>query len=151
MCLSYDASSAPDPIRIGRIGEDLAAAFLLLRGYRITARNVRCGPREIDLVAEKDDWIIVVEVRYRRNCERGRPDETVQRRKCTHLLRAGMSYWLGPAGGRGRVRFDLISIFLTGSGLQLRHYPHFIVPGRGLGPGAAGRWTRGSTAYSSPF
>lgn len=112
----------------GRAAEDLAAAFLRLRGFRILARNVREGPREIDLIAEEAGWVVVVEVRYRADTNRGLAEESVGWRKRTHLLRAGRSYWLREGHRHGRLRFDLVTLHAGQDGLTVRHHRHFILP-----------------------
>jgi putative endonuclease len=114
----------------GRAAEDLAAAFLRLRGFRILARNVREGPREIDLVAEDAGWVVVVEVRYRVDTSRGLAEESVGFRKRTHLLRAGRSYWLREGHRHGRLRFDLVTLHACPDGLTVRHHRHFLLPHR---------------------
>lgn len=53
--------------RLGDTGEQLAAAYLVQRGYTIIARNWRCRSGEIDLVARDGDQIVFVEVRARRD------------------------------------------------------------------------------------
>lgn len=125
MCLPDDTR-----VRRGRLAEELAAAFLALSGFRLLGRNVRDGPREIDLVATIDGWAVVVEVRYRSMIDRGRPEESVGRRKQTHLLRAGRSWWLREGRAHGPLRFDLLAIEREPRGLILRHYPHFMNPDR---------------------
>jgi putative endonuclease len=50
---------------IGRRAEQHAALHLQSLGYRITGRNVRVGALEVDLLAETDEVIAVVEVRHR--------------------------------------------------------------------------------------
>ncbi|MBF0281117.1 MAG: YraN family protein [Zetaproteobacteria bacterium] len=47
----------------GQAGEVLAAEYLLSRGYRVVARNVRLARGEIDLIVEKDDLLVIVEVK----------------------------------------------------------------------------------------
>ena len=113
----------------GRLAESLAASYLQLRGFRILERNLRDGPRELDLIAEQGGWIVVVEVRFRGRTGRGLPEETIHPAKRRNLLRAGRAYWLKAGRGRGLLRFDLISLHFTGEGMRLRHYPHFINPG----------------------
>lgn len=39
--------------KIGVVGEDVAARFLISQGYRILARNVRKGNFEVDIIAER--------------------------------------------------------------------------------------------------
>lgn len=115
-------------LAVGRLAEALAASYLRLRGYAILEQNVRLGPREIDLVAVRDGWLIMVEVRYRRDDRRGLPEESIHAGKQVHLLRAGKTYWLERGRIHGRLRFDLICLTLRPDGLVLRHHPHFLRP-----------------------
>lgn len=89
---------------------------------------MRDGPREIDLVARGEGWIVIVEVRLRARLDWGAPEETVRHLKRQHLLRAGKAYWLRLSEPRPPLRFDLIGITLTGQGLALRHHPYFLNP-----------------------
>ena len=47
----------------GNSGEDKAAAFLLGESYRIIERNFRTRSGEIDIIAQKDDVLVFVEVK----------------------------------------------------------------------------------------
>jgi putative endonuclease len=132
MCPPLDVLPSEPPGRStswGRCAEDLAASYLRLRGFRILARNYRDGPRELDLVCAWSGALVVVEVRCRARVDRGRPEETVPAWKKRHLLRAGRRFWLDRGRDVGRLRFDLIAIELTASGLSLRHFPEFMNPG----------------------
>ncbi len=112
----------------GRLGEDLAASYLLLRGFTILERNAREGPRELDLIASIPGWFVVVEVRLRADAERGLPEQSIQWRKRQQLRRAAEARWLRQGRDYGPLRMDMISVLLTPDGLRLRHYPHFMVP-----------------------
>jgi putative endonuclease len=128
---SPDGSLA-STVSIGRWAESLAACYLSLRGFHVLARNVRDGPRELDLLAAEGNWAVVIEVRFRSSVERGRPEETVNHRKRTQLLRAGKAWWLADGRRYGMLRFDLVTLELVPHGLRLRHFPHFLIPdGRG--------------------
>jgi len=117
-------------VAAGRAAEDLAAAYLTLNGFRILGRNVRDGPRELDIVAVEGIWAVVVEVRFRSANDRGRPDESVDHRKRTHLVRAAESWWLRAGRQLGPLRFDLVTLERRPRGMVVRHFPHFLVPGR---------------------
>ena len=68
--------AAPDPKKVaafhnGISAESKAAAYLLVKGYRILARRYRSPAGEIDIVAEKKKTIYCVEVKYRQNAAQG--------------------------------------------------------------------------------
>lgn len=48
---------------LGRLGEDLAAEFLVKKGYRLLRRNWVICRREIDLLMLDGDTLVVVEVK----------------------------------------------------------------------------------------
>jgi Holliday junction resolvase-like predicted endonuclease len=47
----------------GRLGEDIAARFLVKHGYHIVHRNWRAGKLEIDIIARGKDGLRFVEVK----------------------------------------------------------------------------------------
>ena len=55
-----------DSRALGALGEDIAAAHLVRRGYRIVDRNVRADGVEMDIIASKRGTIVFVEVKTRR-------------------------------------------------------------------------------------
>ena len=74
--------SSGDPRReIGARAEAAAARYLKRRGYRILERNLRTRIGEIDIVATDGDWLVVVEVRSRREDSPVSPRETLTRQK----------------------------------------------------------------------
>lgn len=77
----------PDPSRqfVGARAEAAAARYLKRQGYRILERNLRTRLGEIDIVATDDDWLVVVEVRSRREDSPVSPRETLTRQKRSKL------------------------------------------------------------------
>src|SRR5688500_19588675 len=55
----------------GKLGEDLACAELVRRGYAILARRYRTRYGEIDIVARDGRWVVFVEVKARAGGEFG--------------------------------------------------------------------------------
>ena len=53
--------------KLGRQGEALAAAFLEQKKYRIIERNYRHVRADVDLIAIKDNFLVVVEIKTRYN------------------------------------------------------------------------------------
>jgi len=50
---------------LGELGEQRAQAYLHSNGYKIKHVNWTFGKLEIDIVAEKDGWLVIVEVKTR--------------------------------------------------------------------------------------
>lgn len=98
---------------IGHRAEDLAAAYLEREGFRVLWRNIRIGSLEIDLVAMKDDLVIIVEVRSRSASAFEGPLASIGWNKRRMLLRAARGLWRGrlkKVPDVARVRIDVIAI-----------------------------------------
>ncbi len=98
---------------LGAEGESHAASFLMCRGYRIAARNVRYDGVEIDLIARRGRLVVFVEVKTRRTRRFGAPELAVDRRKQARIIRAAAA-WLGQhPGSAHKVRFDVVACSVT--------------------------------------
>jgi len=124
-----ERSNAAPHLALGAEGETRAALHLARRGYRIVARNVRCGGVELDLVARKGRLVAFVEVKTRRCHRFGPPEMAVDPRKRARLVR-GAAHWLSENGRGGllRARFDVVACEVgpDASGTdqwQIRHIP----------------------------
>ncbi|MGC1378127.1 MAG: YraN family protein [Anaerolineales bacterium] len=78
--------------KIGRWGEEMAAAYLQERGYEIVEKNARTPCGEIDLVARRDGLTVFVEVKTRTSRRFGLPEEAITPRKQAHMLAAAEHY-----------------------------------------------------------
>ncbi len=96
---------------LGIQGEDDAVAYLIKKGYRIKLRNYRFAKAEIDIIAENDDWVVMVEVKTRTNDSFGNPEDFVSRKKQKHLIRAA-NHYAEAFDITKDIRFDIISILL---------------------------------------
>ena len=108
--------------RTGDWGEDIAAAYLVERGYRIEARNLRIGRGEIDIVAIGEGILAMVEVKSGRSRRYGRPEERVTRAKQRQLCR--LARWFLQAQPRLEfdIRFDVLVVEGTREDHTIRHY-----------------------------
>ncbi len=109
--------------RLGDLGEKAAEELLAGQGYRIVARKHRCPRGEIDLVAERGELLVFVEVRTRGNRLFGGPEETVGAAKQRRLVRAARDFlarWRGPPRG---ARFDVVAVVDDPAGPRLTHFP----------------------------
>ena len=97
---------------LGRLGESLAADYLVALGYTIIARNWRCQRGELDLVVRLADTIVAVEVKTRRGTLYGAPLEAIGYVKARRL-RSLLSLWVREHRPRSaRLRIDAIGITL---------------------------------------
>lgn len=94
---------------LGKKAEDLAADFLLKNGYKILIRNFRFQKAEIDIIAEKDNLIIITEVKARSTDAFLLPQEAVNKRKISLIVSAA-NHYLEEFNKNQEVRFDIISV-----------------------------------------
>jgi uncharacterized protein (TIGR00252 family) len=76
----------------GRAAEDLAAAYLEVRGFTMLDRNWRNRWCELDLVARAPDSIHFIEVKYRRTTAYGYAAEYISGDKTARLMRAALAW-----------------------------------------------------------
>jgi putative endonuclease len=107
---------------IGRGAEDLAAEHVIADGFRILWRNVRIGPLELDVIAKKDDLVVIVEVRSRGPGAFEGPLASITWSKRRMLLRASRGLWRGRLKKMPdvqRVRIDVIAITSRADGQHI--------------------------------
>jgi putative endonuclease len=100
-----------DKIETGNKGETLAAEFLQHQGYEIVERNYRHGHAEIDLIVQRKDWVLFVEVKTRTSTSYGEPEDFVDSRKINKIYEAAEE-WIYSTDWQGHIRFDIISVKL---------------------------------------
>lgn len=109
-----------DKIKTGSKGENLAADYLLKKGFEILERNFRFKHAEIDLIIKQEDWLIFVEVKTRSSSAFGEPEEFVDEFKARKIYEAAEDY-IFKTDWQGHVRFDVVSIKL-GERDEIMHF-----------------------------
>ncbi len=95
---------------LGRVGEEIAAQYLIGLGAEIVARNYTIKGGEIDLIAELDGMLHFVEVKLRTTTAFGRGAEAVTPTKQRLICRTAL-YYLKQHHALDRVcRFDVIEV-----------------------------------------
>lgn len=69
----------------GNDGEDFAADYYEKNGYRLLCRNFKGTHGEIDIIAEKDAYIVFAEVKLRAVLSQ-KPAEAVDSQKMLHIV-----------------------------------------------------------------
>jgi putative endonuclease len=112
----------------GKEGEDIATKYLQENGYQIIDRNWRFHKKELDIVATKDDYLIVVEVKSRSTDYFEHPADAITPAKIRFLVKATQAY-VDLREIKQEVRFDVISVIKKGESYQLEHIEDaFIAP-----------------------
>ena len=111
----------------GLAGEDMASSLLLQKGYKIIERNWRCGHLEVDIIAENEDYLVIVEVKTRKNAIFGSPEAFVDKQKQRHLIRAAM-YYAKFKHITKEIRFDIISVINSPELQEVNHIENAFKP-----------------------
>jgi putative endonuclease len=93
----------------GQKGEETASAYLSRKGYKILFRNWKYGKHEIDIIAEKDDFIVFVEVKSRSDELMVPLGSVISREKQRSLIFAAEGY-IRRFGIDKESRFDVVTI-----------------------------------------
>lgn len=93
----------------GKIAEDLAAEYLQKKGYKVLTRNFRFQKAEIDIIAEKENLIVIIEVKARSTDAFMLPQEAVTKTKIKSIVSAA-NHYLEEFNRNNEVRFDIISV-----------------------------------------
>ncbi len=105
---------------LGKLGEELAVEFLLQNGYDILETNWTFQKAEIDIIAQKQSILAVVEVKTRSSIAFGLPQDFVKPKKIQLLVKAVNEYTVSKDLDVD-VRFDIISIFKEDKVYKIKH------------------------------
>ncbi|MCX6257192.1 MAG: YraN family protein [Bacteroidia bacterium] len=112
---------------LGRKGEEMALEHLKKNGYEILATNWQFKHLELDIVAQKDKTLVIVEVKTRSSDYFEQPADTVNRKKQKLIIEATNGY-IEQFDLDMEVRFDIISIYFYGKRVKLEHIEDAFYP-----------------------
>ena len=107
--------------QVGGWVESLAANYLFKHGLKRIDQNYRCRLGEVDLIMQDQQYLVFVEVRYRKNNDFGGAKASVTREK-QQKIRKVAQFYLKRFGVRGQYifcRFDVIAVCSVSEGLQV--------------------------------
>lgn len=107
-------------VGLGARGEAAAADYLLRRGYKIIDRNYRCSLGEIDMIAQKGNYLVVCEVKTGSSSV-GDPLEAVTPSKQRRLRQLGEYYWHFETDRKSQVRFDVLAVRAPDQACRIDH------------------------------
>lgn len=106
---------------LGKLGEEIATAHLLQKGYTIVQTNWTFQKAEIDILARLKNTLAVIEVKTRTSAHFGDPQDFVTPKKIKLLVKA-VSAYVEQQNLDVEVRFDIIAITLPKTN-TLQHKP----------------------------
>jgi putative endonuclease len=104
--------SMSDTAYTGREGEEIAARYLLRRGYRIIERNIRLKRYEIDIVAFdlRRGITVFAEVKTRSTYSAAYPVRTAVDARKRRAMREAVARWVVAHEFDGAGRIDIICV-----------------------------------------
>lgn len=106
---------------LGKIGEEIAAQYMLANGYKILRRNFYFDRAEIDIIAQKEeDTVVIVEVKTRNSDYFGDPQSFVTPNKIKLLVKVA-NHFIVSNDLDVEVRFDIIAILKNNKQERLEH------------------------------
>ena len=105
---------------LGKKGEEMALGYLRKNGYRIRDTNWRFGKNEIDIIADKNNFLVIVEVKTKKSNYFSEPEASVTKKKQGFMIRAANAYikWNNI---NLETRFDIIAIIINQDQHEINH------------------------------
>jgi putative endonuclease len=99
----------------GKKGENIACAFLESKGYKIVEKNFRAARCEIDIIAQRDEYIIFIEVKTRKTQKFGSASQAVGTVKRKNIITAAVMFVeTNDLYVNLQPRFDVIEVYMDG-------------------------------------
>ncbi|QYJ69219.1 YraN family protein [Flavobacterium litorale] len=105
---------------LGKLGEALAVEYLQKKEYTILETNWIFQKAEIDIIAQKDGILAIVEVKTRSSTDFGLPQDFVKPKKIQLLVKAVNEYIL-QNDLDVTTRFDIIAIHKKAKTFEIEH------------------------------
>ncbi len=112
---------------LGKKGEEIAVSYLMKQGYIILDKNWRAGRNELDIIARDGAFMVVVEVKARKDSKFREPEEAVTREKQQALIRAANAY-VYKHNINLETRFDILSIIHNERETRIHHIKDAFYP-----------------------
>ncbi|MHA7831568.1 MAG: YraN family protein [Flagellimonas sp.] len=105
----------------GKLGEQKAVDLLKASGYEIKARNYRYLNAEVDIIAEKEGFLVIVEVKSRNKGFLEDISDAISPKKIK-LLTMAADHFVAKKDLDLEVRFDIITVIKNGKNFNVEHF-----------------------------
>lgn len=116
--------------KIGDIGENMAVEYLEKKGYLLLQKNFCIPGGEIDVIMQKNEILVFIEVKMRQQGKFGSPEESITPQKLRFLKRSVEKYCMKKNISLYDIdfRMDVIAIEKTMQNTTIiRHYKNAFV------------------------
>lgn len=107
--------------KFGIVGEKIAQDYLRNQDYEILETNFYTRRGEIDVIAQKDNCIVFIEVKTRTNLKYGTPAMAVNFIKKSHMEFAAKIFLSVNKLKESEVRFDVVEVFIMNGKCKINH------------------------------
>lgn len=104
----------------GALGEDFSCQHLIDNGFEILEKNYRYKRAEVDIIASRENVLVFIEVKTRKNDRYGNPEEFVSDRK-KELFSIASEMYVEHINWKGNIRFDVIALTKNKDSFDLVH------------------------------
>ena len=109
--------------KLGKDGELIAFMILQKDGYNILQTNWKFQKAEVDIIAQKDGFLIFIEVKTRSSKKFGKPSDAIDKKKVS-LYKDAVEGYLEQYPSELEVRFDVVNIIIGKEGTEIEHIPN---------------------------
>jgi putative endonuclease len=113
---------------IGSFGEEIAADYLIAKGWKIIKRNIKISYQEIDILALKDGIFAFIEVKTRVSGRMGGADLAITGKKIKNIEKGILKFIYRNKINENCIRIDLISVDISTieKKANIKHYTDII-------------------------
>lgn len=111
----------------GSVAEEIAIGYLKKNGYEILDQNWYNQHHELDIIARKDGFVAIIEVKSLASNYMREPYQSVNRNKQRMIISAANAY-IRKHNINDDIRFDIISIVMNRNEPQIEHIENAFYP-----------------------
>ena len=109
--------------KLGKDGELIAFMVLQRDGFTILETNWRFQKAEVDIIAQKDGFLIFIEVKTRGSKKFGNPSDSIDKKKIS-IYKDAVEGYLEQYPSELEVRFDVVNIIIGKDETEIEHIPN---------------------------
>ena len=101
--------------KVGNAGEDRACEYLVENGYSVIERNWRTRTGEIDIIAQKDEFLVFVEVKTLPNSTLDMLESVLNQEKRKRIVKTSKRFLINHRQySNSYIRYDVIILDMQG-------------------------------------